>query len=187
MLDDDATLMFAYAKGDALAFERLYGRHKQGLYGFIHRQSPRAAWVDDVFQETWLSVVNARHEYQASARFSTWLYGMARNRLIDRIRRHEPSLLGDFVTDEADDPSAQLAAPSQQEPANIIANKQSAAALDAALRALPAVQREVFLLREQAGMSLDEIAALVGVSMETTKSRLRYAIAKLKVILTEGS
>jgi len=180
---DDTALMLAYAGGEAVAFERLYALHKAGLYGFLHRQSPRTAWVDDVFQETWLAVVNARHDYRPTASFRTWLFGIARNKLIDRIRLKEPALLGDFLNEDDEDPLARVAADSRQEPASRLAGKQAGQALDTALRALPAVQREVFLLREQADMSLEDIAALTGVPMETAKSRLRYAVAKLKATL----
>ncbi|QDQ27398.1 RNA polymerase sigma factor [Chitinimonas arctica] len=182
-ITDDTVLMLAYAQGDAAAFEQLYLRHKQGLYGFIQRQSPRTAWVDDLFQDSWLAVVKARADYSPTAAFRTWLYGIARNKLIDRIRLHEPALLGDFVSEEAGDPYERFAAPARSDPARILLDKRTGMALDAALRGLPAVQREVFLLREQAEMSLEDIASLVGVPMETAKSRLRYAMAKLKLAL----
>ena len=181
--DDDATLMLAYARGDAAAFERLYGRHRQGLYGFLHRLSPRTAWVDDLFQETWLSVVKSREAYQPTAAFRTWLYGIARNKLIDRVRRQEPALLSDFSEAQDDDPLARLPADPSTDPAQRLSQQQLGQALDQALRALPASQREAFLLKEHADMGLDEIAALTGVAPETAKSRLRYAVAKLKAVL----
>ncbi|WP_374355215.1 RNA polymerase sigma factor [Chitinimonas sp.] len=182
----DEALMLAYARGEAAAFEQLYARHRQGLYAFIGRQCPRRAWVDDLFQETWMSVVKAREGYAPTAAFRIWLFGIARNKLIDRIRRHEPALLADFVGPEEDDPMARLPDAGNHDPQAQLADKQLRQSLDAALRALPASQREAFLLREQAGMSLDEIASLTGVSMETAKSRLRYAVARLKAALAGG-
>lgn len=183
----DEALMLAYAGGEAMAFTSLYERHRSGLYGFLHRQSPRAAWVDDLFQETWMSVVKARADYRPTAAFRTWLYGIARNKLIDRVRLHEPSLLADFAAaDDDGDPMAHVADDGQFDPADAAASRQTAAMLDAALRALPANQREAFLLREQVGMSISEIAALTGVSTETAKSRLRYAVARLKTALAGG-
>ena len=180
---DDAALMLAYARGDAAAFESLYGRHRQGLYGFLHRLSPRSAWVDDLFQETWLSVVKARDEYQPTATFRTWLYGIARNKLIDRLRRQEPALLADLYDAQDEDPLARLPADASTDPVQRLSQQQLGQALDQALRALPALQREAFLLKEHADMGLDEIAALTGVAPETAKSRLRYAVAKLKSVL----
>lgn len=184
----DEALMLAYAGGEATAFNTLYERHRSGLYGFLHRQSPRTAWVDDLFQETWLAVVKVRDDYRPTAAFRTWLYGIACNKLIDRVRLHEPSLLADFASAEADeaDPLDRVADEAQLAPDDAAASRQVAAQLDAALRSLPANQREAFLLREQVGMSLNEIAALTGVSMETAKSRLRYAVARLKSALAGG-
>ncbi|HEY9104085.1 RNA polymerase sigma factor [Chitinimonas sp.] len=185
LLAEDARLMLAYVAGDAAAFERLYALHRGGLYGFLHRQCPRPTWVDDLFQETWLAVVRARADYQPSAAFRTWLYGIARNKLIDRLRLHEPALLADLLPEgeEDEDPLDRQPAEPAQDPARQLANRQLGQALEQALRALPAAQREVFLLREQADMGLDEIAALTGVPAETAKSRLRYAVAKLKAVL----
>ncbi|MFC4160881.1 RNA polymerase sigma factor [Chitinimonas lacunae] len=185
---DDQALMLAYAAGDAAAFDTLYQRHRRGLYGFLARQSPRPAWIDDLFQETWLAVIRARADYRPSAQFRTWLFGIARNKLIDRIRLHEPALLADLVESEAEeDPLSRLADPGGRSPETRLADRQAAAAIAAALQALPPVQREVFLLREQAEMSLDEIARLTGVSPETAKSRLRYAVSKLKTALMAWS
>lgn len=183
---DDADLMLAYGAGEAAAFEQLYARHRRGLYGFLQRQTPRAAWVDDLFQETWMAVIQARAGYRPSAAFRTWLYGIARNKLIDRIRQREAALLADFVADPDDEPLDRLAADDGgRDPAGALASRRQGEALHLALRTLPAVQREVFLLREQADMSLPEIAALVGVPLETAKSRLRYAVARLRLALAE--
>lgn len=183
---DDGDLMLAYAAGEAAAFEQLYARHRRGLYGFLQRQTPRAAWVDDLFQETWLAVIQARAAYRPTAAFRTWLYGIARNKLIDRIRQREAALLADFVSDPDDSPAKDLVADDKaHDPVGTITSRRQGEALHLALRTLPAVQREVFLLREQAGMSLADIAALVGVPLETARSRLRYAIARLRLALAE--
>ncbi|ANQ83168.1 RNA polymerase sigma factor [Azoarcus olearius] len=184
---DDGALMLAYAAGDATAFEQLYARHRRGLYAYLQRQAPRPGWVDDLFQETWLAVIGARAGYRPSAAFRTWLYGIARNKLIDRIRRSDAVLLSDFLADDGDDGELldRLGADAGHDPAQLLARRRDGDALHAALRTLPAPQREVFLLREQADMSLTEIAALVGVPLETAKSRLRYAIARLRAALAE--
>lgn len=184
---DDGALMLAYAAGDTAAFEQLYARHRRGLYAYLQRQAPRPGWVDDLFQETWLAVIGARAGYRPSAAFRTWLYGIARNKLIDRIRRSDAVLLSDFLADDGDDGELldRLGADAGHDPAQLLARRRDGDALHAALRTLPAPQREVFLLREQADMSLTEIAALVGVPLETAKSRLRYAIARLRAALAE--
>lgn len=184
---DDGALMLAYAAGDAAAFEQLYARHRRGLYAYLQRQAPRPGWVDDLFQETWLAVIGARAGYRPSAAFRTWLYGIARNKLIDRIRRSDAVLLSDFLAEDGDDGELldRLGADAGHDPAQLLARRRDGDALHAALRTLPAPQREVFLLREQADMSLTEIAALVGVPLETAKSRLRYAIARLRAALAE--
>ncbi|MBB5020323.1 RNA polymerase sigma-70 factor (ECF subfamily) [Chitinivorax tropicus] len=184
MHDDqtDEVLMQRYAAGDMAAFETLYTRHRRGLYAFISRQSPQPAWVDDIFQDTWLAVTRARQTYQSTAQFRTWLYQIARHRLIDLIRQRDPLKLAELEADEEHDAVAGIASdrpgPDQQLEAH-----QQHQRLNQALAALPANQREAFLLREHGELSIDDIAQLTGVSTETAKSRLRYAIAKLKSAL----
>ena len=174
----DEDLMVAYRDGNAGAFDQLYRRHRAPLYRYLLRQCRDAAAAEDLFQDIWANVVKSRGTYAVAARFTTYLYCLAHNRLIDHYRRRAPSALLSF-----DDESASLPeppAPTHEQPEKLFDAKQQAARLLNLLEALPEAQRESFVLQHEAGMSIEEIAAVTGVTRETAKSRLRYAMAKLR-------
>jgi RNA polymerase sigma-70 factor (ECF subfamily) len=178
----DEALMSAYAAGDARAFDVLYARHRVWLYGLLVRQLDDRARADDVFQETWYSLVRSAPRYQPSARFTTWLYLLARQRLVDHWRRldPEPEPLAFNEDEDAQVPGLlEALADTERDPARAAERSELAAHLARALAALPALQREAFLLAEHADMSLDEIAAATGSAREAVKSRLRYARRRL--------
>ncbi len=166
--------MLNYGAGDADAFDMLYQRHKGPLYRFVLRQCGQP-FVDELFQDIWLKVINARKTYRVSASFRTWLYHMARNRIIDHHRRQNIRPL-DNHTDELDSVPAN---PGEQ-PEKRLQTQTRYEALLQAIVELPNDQREAFLLREEAGLSLEEIADTCGINFETAKSRLRYAVNKLR-------
>jgi RNA polymerase sigma-70 factor (ECF subfamily) len=182
----DESLMLAYRAGDAGAFDLLYARHRGGLYRFLIRQCGAAAIAEELFQEVWMSVVRARRTYVVQARFTTYLYRIAHNRLVDHFRRsvHRPSV-ADEAGDGEDDPVDALPADPREQPDAKLHTKIQIERFQALLAALPAEQREAFVMREEAGLSVDEIAAATGVNAETAKSRLRYAVAKLRRGLEE--
>lgn len=177
----DEGLMLAYRDGDAAAFEALYARWRGPLYRYFLRQCGHAGQADELFQDVFMRVIGAAGNYQASARFSTWLFRIAHNRLVDHSRKigREPvdPLASDQDGDDCafDPPAPQHAAPEYQ-----AERKQLGLALLAALSELPELQREAFLLAEEGGLTLEEIAFVSGVGRETIKSRLRYASAKLR-------
>jgi len=182
----DEALMLAYCAGDVDAFDLLYARHRGGLYRFLLRQCGTAAIAEELFQEVWMSVVRARRTYVAQARFTTYLYRIAHNRLVDHFRRsvHRPSVAGESANDE-DDPVDALPADPREQPEALLLTKIQIERFQAVLAELPTEQREAFVMREEAGLSVEEIAAATGVNAETAKSRLRYAIAKLRRGLEE--
>lgn len=170
--------MLAYRDGDGAAFDALYRRHRGPLYRYLLRQCRDAAAAEELFQDVWLNLIKARRTYTVSARFTTYLYRVAHNRLIDHYRRHAPRALISF-----DDEAAGLEeppAPARDEPALVYEAKAQAKRLLELVEALPAAQRESFVLQHDAGMSVEEIAEATGVERETAKSRLRYAMAKLR-------
>ncbi|MBX3666370.1 MAG: RNA polymerase sigma factor [Burkholderiales bacterium] len=183
--DADATdeaLMLGYRDGDAAAFDVLYGRHKGGVYRYLLRQCRNAALADELFQDVWMNLIRARAGYTVQAKFTTWLYRIAHNRLIDHFRRGGPAALSPLSLDD-DETAANLAepaAPRSVEPEAAAAAREQAARLLTLLDALPEEQREAFVLQQEGGLSVEEIAAATGVTRETAKSRLRYAIAKLR-------
>jgi RNA polymerase sigma-70 factor (ECF subfamily) len=173
----DDELMLRYRAGDAVAFEALYRRHRAPLYRFVLRQLGDAAAAEEVFQDVWMRVIDARGRYEARARFGSWLYAIAHNRLMDAYRAAgRAQLVGQ---DEAERALESL--PAGELPAHVwLDRKRAAERLFAALGRLPEAQREAFLLQQEGELSVEEIAQVTGVSRETTKSRLRYAVAKLR-------
>ena len=181
----DEALMLAFAAGDMTAFDQLYARHRRGLYAFLARQVP-ASQLDDLFQDVWLRVARHRANYKPTAQFRTWLFQIARNRAIDLAREKPLALVGDLMTagEDCGDPLDNWADESGPTPEQAVAARQEATQLERALATLPPAQREAFLLREHAELSLEEIAQITGVNAETAKSRLRYALNKLRTALS---
>lgn len=172
-MPDDSALMLRYRDGDVGAFETLYRRHNDSLYRYLLRLCRHRDTAEDLFQEAWGKIIKSRERYRPTAKFSTFLYRVAHNCFIDHLRRNQRH------TNTVDiDPDTQIAAGTDAaaETERSLARRR----LDAALLDLPDEQRDVFLLYEEADLTLDEIAHVTGVNRETAKSRLRYAVRKLK-------
>lgn len=169
--------MLAYGQGDDRAFERLYARHKGSLYRLVLRSVRERGIAEELYQEIWMRVVEARGRYRVQAKFTTWLYTIAHNRLADHWKKRGLKL----VELDAEQPPA----PPGDEPGALAEARQGAERLAAALAALPEAQREAFLLYEEAGMNIGEIAAATHANEEAAKSRLRYALAKLRQALDD--
>jgi RNA polymerase sigma-70 factor (ECF subfamily) len=176
----DEDLMLAYRAGDAAAFDALYARHRGGVFRYLRRQAGNAAVAEELFQDVWMRLIDARARYEPQAKFTTWLYTIAHNRLMDHFRSGKRAALVSY--DDEDDPPPEPVADTPR-PDETLARKQDAARLLAAIDALPAAQREAFVLQQEGSLSVEEIAAATGVNRETAKSRLRYAMAKLRAQL----
>ena len=177
----DEQFMIAYRDGDAGAFDTLYRRHKGGVYRYMLRQCRDRALADELFQDVWMNLIRARASYTVQAKFTTYIYKLAHNRLIDHYRKHGQAVLVSFDDDseEASVVAEPQAAP-RDEPEKYFDIKQQAAQLLELLGALPLPQREAFVMQYEGGMSVEEIADATGVTRETAKSRLRYALAKIR-------
>lgn len=170
----DEVLMTAYGKGDAAAFEILYGRYRGPLYRYFLRQVSEAATANDLYQGCWEKVITARRKYSAHAPFKAWLFRIAHNHLVDHFRAVKPT--GELDDEQpGDDP----------EPADVLDADQGRQRLLAALAALPAEQKQAVLLRLESGLGVEDIGRITGVGTETAKSRLRYATARLKQVLQQ--
>jgi RNA polymerase sigma-70 factor, ECF subfamily len=177
----DEQLMELYRDGDAGAFDVLYHRHKGGLYRYLLRQCKHKAVAEELFQDVWSNIIRSRERYQPSAKFSTFLYQVAHNRLIDYIRQRPGLALSLDTEDENTGSLAELLpADAGGQPEIMVERKRLIETMVEQIEALPTLKREAFLLREEAGLSLEEIALATGVTQETAKSRLRYAVAKLR-------
>jgi RNA polymerase sigma factor (sigma-70 family) len=179
----DEQLMQAFAGGDAHAFETLYDRHALPVWRFVQRSVHNSALADDLVQDVWFGIVRQAPRYEPRAKFRTWLFTLAHHRLVDHWRTHKPHASLDAETEDGAALADTLAAESGFGPERQLNSREQAQALLDALAALPAVQREAFLLQAEAGMSVAEIAEATGVTNETAKSRLRYARARLRETL----
>ena len=175
---EDEALMLAWAGGDAAAFEALYRRHRDPLFRFLLGQLRDRPLAEEIYQDVWQRVIAARSGWKPEAAFTTWLYRIAHNRLNDhwRAQRHRPPAPLD-----ADLRTAALAAP--DDPEGLAGRDEERERLQRALDELPDEQREAVLLRLQQELSLEEIGRITGVGRETVKSRLRYALDKLRARL----
>jgi RNA polymerase sigma-70 factor (ECF subfamily) len=181
----DEDLMLAYAAGDAAAFDALYARHKGGVYRYLLRQCRQGSVADELFQDVWMNLIRSRASYAPTAKFTTWLYRIAHNRLIDHYRASGQVVLVSADDDAHIDAVGAIPADCRDEPDLRAINHELGARLKSAVAALPAAQREAFLLQQEGRLSLAEIAELTGVGVETIKSRLRYALNKLRRDLSD--
>lgn len=181
---DDGELMLSYARGDMRAFETLYRRHRSALYRYLSRHTRDPEVANDLFQEVWSKVIATRSRYEPRAKFSTFLYRVAHNCFIDHCRRSSARAEHAKVSSEDFDLQNVLPAPAADLPDARAEHAQTVARYRSALSSLPAEQRDAFLLYEESGLTLEEIGAITGVSMETAKSRLRYALTKLRSAMT---
>jgi RNA polymerase sigma factor (sigma-70 family) len=171
----DEQLMQRYANGDAPAFDQLYARHRGPLYRYFNRQVNDAATANDLYQGAWEKIIKARRKYRPSAPFTVWMYRIAHNHMVDHYRRSRPvdSLETETLSDDRPGPAQGMVDGEQNEQ------------LRAAISALPVEQRNTLLLKLETGLKMEDIARVTGVSRETVKSRLRYAVNKLKQVLIE--
>ena len=175
---EDSALMLRYQDGDTAAFETLYRRHNDALYRYLLRHCRHHATAEDVFQEVWGKIIKARASYRPTAKFTTFMYRVAHNCFIDHVRRNKrhsnnTELEPDLYADTSDQPDT------------IAERNLAKERLAVALKDLPEEQRDAFLLHEEAGLNIDQIASVTGSNRETAKSRLRYAVNKLRAAIEE--
>jgi RNA polymerase sigma-70 factor (ECF subfamily) len=186
--ETDEDLMARFARGDADAFENLYRRHELRVFRYLHRNLRNEAGANDLMQEVWFAVVRNAVSYRPTAKFTTWLFTIAHNRMVDMIRatsRLQSLDAGDTAGVDGSSLLDSLAADPKLEPPAEVQSQHEAAALLNAVAQLPPEQRSAFLLQAEGELSVEEIAAATGSSFETVKSRLRYARAKLRQLLWE--
>lgn len=171
----DEDLMLAWAGGSMAAFETLYGRYRVPLYRYLLRMCGDPAQANDLYQGSWEKVVNARRKYRRGAPFKPWLFRVAHNHAVDQFRRQRQhtGLEPDVLESAEPDPSATAEQQQRHE------------SLARAVRELPREQRDALLLRLEGGLDVTQIAQVTGCGRETAKSRLRYAVKRLRQKLQE--
>ncbi len=179
----DERLMQRYRAGDVGAFEALLRRHRATVHHFLLRLVGDAARAEDLAQDTWLRIVAAAPRWERRARFTTWALSIARNAALDDARRaaHRADSLEEVRTRGV--PLADTVAGDDPAPDRAAESALLRPKLEAALAALPLEQREVFVLREYAGVPFAEIAEITGAPVPTVKSRMRYALEALRADL----
>lgn len=174
----DEQLMLDYQAGDMNAFETLYRKHKGPLYRYFVRQLHQQQLAEDLYQDTWGKVISAAAQYQVTAKFTTWLYKIAHNLLIDHVRAVKPlDKLAPLGEDETMD---SLEADSQASPESQLQQQQQVDMMKQCIAKLPPVQKEAFLLNIEMGMTAAAISDIANVTLEATKSRIRYAYQSIK-------
>jgi len=186
MLTDlsDEQLMLAYADHNLDAFNELYGRYKTALYRFLLRQVDGQANAEEIFQEVWGKIIKAKDHYKVTASFRTYLYQIARNTLIDSYRRKKLYTVSD---DELESEASARLSVADADPSNTVDSQQRYTRIIDAIAALPTDQRDVFLLKEEAELSIKDIADVLQINEETCKSKFRYARKRLRVMLGQDN
>lgn len=187
----DEELMLAFRGGDAQAFSVLVSKHQRGVFNFILRSVRNQGRAEELLQEVFLRVVRAKDRYEKTAKFTTWLYSIARNLCVDESRRarfrdHQSldAKRGGKDGEAGGSMLSRLAAesvPTDEAAEAPTIRRRLASAVDA----LPDEQREVFLLRQVSGLSFREIGETLDIPENTVKSRMRYALEKLRTQLAD--
>lgn len=177
----DSELIKAFGEGDHAAFETLYHRYRRQLYGFLSNLIPgNPAEVDEVFEETWLRVIDKLPKYRDDGKFSAWLFRVSRNLFIDRVRRNRPPGNGVLNLDAEEAP--EIAGPASMSPERELDSADLEWVIADAVGKLPQEQREVFLLRQQE-LPFRDIAAIQQCSINTVLGRMQYAIKSLRKLI----
>ncbi|NNJ92215.1 MAG: sigma-70 family RNA polymerase sigma factor [Gammaproteobacteria bacterium] len=166
----DETLIRQYRGGNAAAFDQLYERHRLPVYNYIFRQVKMTAQAEDIFQDVWFKVIQSLHQLDTPSQFPAWLFTIARNKITDHWRKKKPEPL------ENEDELESHSAVSEQ----IAFIRSCMERLLALLQTLKPEQRDAFVLQQESGLTLEEIASIAECGRETIKSRLRYAMQKLR-------
>lgn len=181
--DPDAALMLRVKRGDRAAFAQLVGKYKQPLFNFICRTLRDEAESEDVAQNVFLQVYKSRQRYERTAKFSTWLFTIARNLCLNEIRRrtrHPAESLDEGHTDHEDLPQRQYEDKKNFLPVDNVLHGELAKKIEEALRDLPENQRTAILLCRQDELSYEEISEILGCSLSATKSLIHRGRETLK-------
>lgn len=189
ILVSDEDLMRKFCAGDSKSFHSLYMRHEKPLYRYLRRVLGvgLVAQVDEVFQDTWMRLVDVRDSWQQrdGVAFKTWLYTLAHHRAVDILRKSGREVSADegWLDDDSGTVWQLWPASSAEQPEQQAFWRKAGQQLLHCLEGLPAMQRAAFLLHHEDGLSLDEMTQVLNAEFETVKSRLRYALSKLRLCM----
>jgi len=166
----DHQLIQRYRSGDAAAFDYLYERYRPQVFNYLYRQLHQQQIAEDLYQDVWFKIINSIEQFKPDGNFTAWIFKIARNCLIDYWRQQKPE--GSFPEDDVEDATAT--------PEHIQYIRSCIERLMNLLDSLKPEQREVFVLQQESGLTLEQIAQLASCGRETIKSRLRYAMKKIR-------
>ena len=189
--ESDEALMERYQQGEVRAFEVLLGRHRGPVYNFLYRYVNNQAQAEDLLQDVFLRVIKGSDAYQRNAKFTTWLYTIARNLCVDASRRRSTGGPRRWIS-----PSTRAGKVTARRLGDVIPHggaavdrqvigKELGGRIEQAIGQLVEEQREVFVMREVLDLPFKEIAEVTNVPENTVKSRMRYALEKLREELAE--
>lgn len=173
-----------YRAGDSDALGRVVEHVKRPLFGFILKMANNPGVAEDVFQEVWFKAIRNLDQYR-DKRFLSWLFRIAHNLLIDRIRREKPIVDLHSPENEGEDPLESRIASPGLDPASVTQANDLGSRIRKAVGSLPEEQKEVFLLRMEGDIPFKDIAGIQGCSINTALARMRYALEKLRNILKD--
>ncbi|WP_435275462.1 sigma-70 family RNA polymerase sigma factor [Psychrobium sp. nBUS_13] len=172
--------MIDFKAGDLMAFNLLYARHKGPSYRYMLKQCSDQSMADDLMQELWGKLINAKDNYEPTAKFTTWLYTIAHHVIVDHHRR--------FARQQApleqDRDIELIEIDTVHSPEQQTESRQQKKTIDYCLKKLPTIQLETFLLKQETDLNLEQIATIIDCSLEAAKSRLRYAYQSLRKCLS---
>jgi RNA polymerase sigma-70 factor (ECF subfamily) len=180
----DAELLAAFNQGDAKALEVLVGRYRQPLFSWLLGMTGNRADADDLFQEVWLRVIKNAKRFK-NVSFKAWMWKIAKNLLIDFRRKRRPETSLDAVADADEVPLVDRLTAPDMDPARQAEIDDMTKRVMRAVETLPDMQREVFLMRTQGELTFSEIAAALGIPLNTALGRMHDAMNKLKKIMAE--
>mgnify|MGYP001604062141 CR=1 FL=1 len=183
IVETDKDLLTRYRGGDLDALERLVEKYRRPLFGFILNMVGASGDADEVFQEAWFRAIRSLESY-TEKNFFGWLVRITRNLVIDKIRRRRPDVSLDEEPEEGL-ALGHLLPGRDSSPVRKMENADLCRKVAAAITALPEEQKEVFLMRVEAGISFKEIAEIQKVSINTALARMQYALAKMRPMLKE--
>jgi len=172
--------------GDPDLLDRLIQQYHYRLFRYLLMLTGNREAAEDLFQETWIRVLERGHQYNGKWRFEAWLFTIARNLAIDLLRRRQPQSLDALLDIHRNAIPLGLEAPGSPTPFDMASQSEDGEHLGAALGHLPPAYREVLLLRFQEDLELNEIAAVVGSPLPTVKSRLYRGLETLRELLEGG-
>ena len=173
------------AEGDMKAFEELYQRHNRRVYSLCLRMTGNVVEAEDLAQHVFLQVYKSAHRYEVSAKFSTWIFTIARNLCLNEIRRRtrHPADSLDATSTEDDQPLIQVEDRKNFSAPDAVLHRELESKIEEAIGALPEKQRIALLMCREDELSYEDMAKVLGCSLSATKSLIHRARETLKEVL----